>query len=84
MADQTAVSTVAERIIEKFGRIDVLLASAGINVKDRNWHNLSVADWDSVIRIDLDGAFTVAAVLPTMKAQRGFDHQYFVLSREAR
>ena len=71
VADQTAVSAVAERIIEKFGRIDVLLASAGINVKDRNWHNLSVADWDSVIRIDLDGAFYCCkAVLPTMKAQR--------------
>ena len=71
VADQAAVSAVAERVIEKFGRIDVLLASAGINVKERNWHNLSIDDWDSVIRIDLDGAFYCCkAVLPTMKAQR--------------
>ena len=71
VADNAAVSAVAERIVARFGRIDVLLASAGINVKERNWHNVRVEDWDSVIRIDLDGAFYCCkAVLPTMKAQR--------------
>ena len=44
--------------------------SAGINVKERNWHNVSLDDWDSVIRIDLDGAFYCArSVLPTMIKQ---------------
>jgi len=44
--------------------------SAGINVKNRNWHNVTLEDWDSVIRIDLDGAFYCCkAVLPTMKEQ---------------
>ena len=72
VADRDSVSEVAERIIQKFGRIDVLLASAGINVKERNWHNVTLDDWDSVIRIDLDGAFYCCkAVLPTMKAQGG-------------
>ena len=57
VADKAAVNAVAERIIAEFGRIDVLVASAGINVKNRNWHNVSLEDWDAVIRIDLDGAF---------------------------
>ena len=70
VADKAAVNAVAERIIAEFGRIDVLVASAGINVKNRNWHNVSLEDWDAVIRIDLDGAFYCCkAVLPTMKAQ---------------
>ena len=60
VADNAAVSAVAERIVERFGRIDVLLASAGINVKERNWHNVSVEDWDSVIRIDWMARFIVA------------------------
>ena len=70
VADRDAVAQVAQRIIATHGRIDVLVASAGINVKERNWHNVSFDDWDSVIRIDLDGAFYCCkAVLPTMKAQ---------------
>ena len=70
VADRDAVAEVAQRIIATHGRIDVLVASAGINVKERNWHNVSLDDWDSVIRIDLDGAFYCCkAVLPTMKAQ---------------
>lgn len=72
VADRDSVKTVAERIISTHGKIDVLVASAGINVKERNWHNVSVDDWDRVIRIDLDGAFYCCkAVLPQMIEQRG-------------
>jgi NADP-dependent 3-hydroxy acid dehydrogenase YdfG len=71
VADKRAVATVAEEILGRHGRIDVLVASAGLNVRDRNWHNLSVDDWDRVIRVDLDGAFyCVRAVLPAMIAQQ--------------
>ena len=67
VADRPAVDAVASRIHERFGAVDVLVNSAGINVKERNWHNVSLDDWDRVIRIDLDGAFYCAkAVLPTM------------------
>ena len=70
VADKHAVAAVAERILAAHGRIDVMVASAGINIKERNWHNVSVEDWDSVIRIDLDGAFYCCkAVLPAMKEQ---------------
>ena len=70
VADKASVAAVAQGIIDAHGRIDVLVASAGINVKQRNWHNVTLEDWDSVIRIDLDGAFYCCqAVLPTMKAQ---------------
>lgn len=70
VAVKDAVAEIAARIINTHGRIDVLVASAGINVKERNWHNVSVEDWDQVIRIDLDGAFYCCrAVLPTMKSQ---------------
>ncbi len=70
VADKAAVNTVAQRVIDRYGRLDVLVASAGINVKQRNWHDVSLEDWDAVIRIDLDGAFYCCkAVLPTMRAQ---------------
>ena len=57
VADRASVSQVASEIVSTHGRLDVLVASAGINVKKRNWHNVSLDDWDRVIRIDLDGAF---------------------------
>ncbi|HSG91399.1 MAG TPA: SDR family oxidoreductase [Pseudomonadales bacterium] len=70
VADKHAVAAVADGIRAEFGRIDVLVSSAGVNVKARNWHDVSLEDWDRVIRIDLDGAFYCAhAVLPTMIAQ---------------
>ncbi len=67
VADRDAVFRVAERIDAEVGPIDTAVLSAGINVKRRNWHNVSLDDWDRVIRIDLDGAFYCAkAVLPGM------------------
>ena len=70
VSDKDAVKDVAARIIEKLGAVDVLVSSAGINMKQRNWHNVTLEDWDNVIRIDLDGAFYCAkAVLPTMIEQ---------------
>lgn len=70
VSDQGAVAEVAGRIIARHKHVDVLVNSAGINVKARNWHNVSLADWDRIIRIDLDGAFyCTKAVLPTMIEQ---------------
>jgi len=72
VADRASVSQVASEIVSTHGRLDVLVASAGINVKERNWHNVSLDDWDRVIRIDLDGAFYCCkAVLPQMIEQGG-------------
>ena len=72
VADRDSVQAVAKRIIDQHGKLDVLVASAGINVKERNWHNVSLDDWDRVIRIDLDGAFYCCkAVLPQMIDQGG-------------
>lgn len=72
VAERSSVATVAERIISKHAKLDVLVASAGINVKERNWHNVSLDDWNQVIRVDLDGAFYCCkAVLPQMIAQGG-------------
>ena len=70
VADKTAVLALADEIISRFGRIDVLVNSAGLNARNRNWHNVTLDDWDRVIRVDLDSAFYCSkAVLPTMIAQ---------------
>ena len=45
--------------------------SAGLNVPQRFWKNQTVAGWNEVIRINLDGSYyCTAAVLPSMRARR--------------
>jgi NADP-dependent 3-hydroxy acid dehydrogenase YdfG len=70
VSDKAAVMQTVDDIIARHRRIDVLVSSAGVNVKNRNWKYLTMEDWDQVIRIDLDGAFYCArAVLPHMIRQ---------------
>jgi NADP-dependent 3-hydroxy acid dehydrogenase YdfG len=70
VADADAVQATAEEIGRLEGRVDVLVNSAGLNVRRRNWRHLRREDWEQVIRIDLDGAFYCChAVLPMMRKQ---------------
>ncbi len=65
------VEGVFKNIISDYGRIDVLVASAGLNAKNRNWHNVSDEDFDQIIKIDLNGVFyTNRLVLEKMKEQK--------------
>lgn len=70
VSDADAVQAVADSIARQEGRLDVLVNSAGLNVRERNWKHLQRAGWDQVLRIDLDGTFYCChAVLPMMRAQ---------------
>ena len=71
VADAAAVQAVAAGIAATEGRLDVLVNSAGLNVRERNWKHVSTAGWDQVLRIDLDGTFYCChAALPMMRAQQ--------------
>jgi NAD(P)-dependent dehydrogenase (short-subunit alcohol dehydrogenase family) len=72
VANKDDVQAVVDRIIERHGRIDIGVFSAGINVTDRNWSVVTTDAWDDVINIDLSGAFYCChAVLPGMRDQGG-------------
>lgn len=70
-ADLTLTSEVdalAAAVLERFGRLDVLVNSAGGNVRDRGLDVLSAADFDQVIALNLTAAFLITrALLPAMR-----------------
>jgi NAD(P)-dependent dehydrogenase (short-subunit alcohol dehydrogenase family) len=56
VADPDSVTGVVEAVINEFGRIDILVNSAGI-ARLAPAEDLSLADWDSTIAINLKGTF---------------------------
>jgi NADP-dependent 3-hydroxy acid dehydrogenase YdfG len=65
---------------ERLGEIDILVYSAGINVKDRALSRLTPAIWDKMMSINLNGAYyATQAALPAMR-QRGSGHLIYVAS----
>ncbi len=68
VADAAAVEAAAAGI----GAVDILVASAGLNVPNRAMSKLDVDGWDKVVDVNLNGIFYAArAVLPGMRAQGG-------------
>jgi NADP-dependent 3-hydroxy acid dehydrogenase YdfG len=71
VADKHEVARAAKQLLDRHGRCDVLVNSAGVNVPKRRYQELLPEDWDRVIAINLHGAlYCIAAVLPAMRAQR--------------
>ena len=70
VTDADAVDGVVDEVMARWGRIDVLVNSAGTNVPRRDLASLSAADWDAILRVNLTGTFLMtAAVLPGMRQQ---------------
>ncbi|MGI8688019.1 MAG: SDR family oxidoreductase [Thermomicrobiales bacterium] len=71
VADAEAVERFVTNVIHEWGRIDLLFANAGVNTKQRNLHDMSTAQWDHVIGVNLNGVlYCVRAVLPPMRQQK--------------
>jgi NADP-dependent 3-hydroxy acid dehydrogenase YdfG len=71
VADRAQVETVSKALLSEWKRVDILVNNAGLNIPKRRLHEISGADWDQVVQVNLTGAFNMAmAVLPTMRAQK--------------
>jgi len=71
ITDEDAVQRLAADVVERWGRIDLLVNNAGLNVPRRDLAGLSVANWHAVLQVNLTGTFLMThAVLPVMREQR--------------
>lgn len=71
VTDETAVNTGVQAVIDRWGRVDVLISNAGVQIV-HPIEDFPFAAWKKMLAIHLDGAFlTSKAVLPHMYAQGG-------------
>jgi len=72
VADAKQVEEMMKATLDKFNHVDILVNNAGIT-KDGLLLRMKDEDWDSVLDVDLKGAFncTKAAAKPMLKARKG-------------
>lgn len=63
--DFDALRAVVDSGVEQFGRLDIIVANAGIGIGGATLHETTEPDWDAVIDINLSGVWkTVKAGVP--------------------
>ena len=72
ITNEAAVDAAFARVIERFGRLDVLVNNAGI-ARRRPTTDLSLADWQAVVDVNLNAVFLCckAAARRMLPARRG-------------
>ena len=56
VSDEQAVDQMFDRVMSEYGRLDILVNNAGIQIAQDS-HELSTADFDKVLAVNLRGAF---------------------------
>ncbi|WNZ27362.1 SDR family oxidoreductase [Leptolyngbya sp. NK1-12] len=83
ITDAAQVETAVQKLIDQYGKIDSLINNAGTDVT-LPVEELSIADWDRVISVNLRAPFVLSKlILPIMK-QQGRGHIVNVASTAAK
>lgn len=71
VADESSVAVMVDVVIEKWGRIDVLINNASIfaTIKKGPFDQIAVAEWEQVLKVNVTGTYLcVRAVADHMRA----------------
>jgi NAD(P)-dependent dehydrogenase (short-subunit alcohol dehydrogenase family) len=80
VADTATGQRLVDLALEHYGRLDVLVNSAGI-LRDRMIFNLPEEDWDAVIRVHLRGHYSsIRPASAYWRAQRNPDGHYRIIN----
>jgi NAD(P)-dependent dehydrogenase (short-subunit alcohol dehydrogenase family) len=71
ISDRSDVDKMVKAVIDEFGRIDILINNAGTSSRVQPFMQMTRADWDLDIGVNLYGQMNMAqAVIPHMAAQK--------------
>ena len=70
VTDEASVRALFDAVVERHGRLDLLVNNAGRNAPARDLDEISLAEWDAVVAVNLTGAF-----ICTREAFRVMKHQ---------
>lgn len=73
VADETAVKAGIAAIVDEFGRIDQAIANAGIGISRRDMFDISQADFEKLLSINLYGVFHTLREAAAHMMARGKD-----------
>jgi len=71
VSDEKQIEAAVGSVLSHFKQLDLLVANAGIEGPMRDFGDITTAEWDKIMAVNVRGAFlTVRACIPTMRAQR--------------
>jgi NAD(P)-dependent dehydrogenase (short-subunit alcohol dehydrogenase family) len=71
-SDEAAMRAAIEKLVTEFGRIDIVVANAGINGVWAPIDDLKPEEWDNTINVNLRGTYlTLHLTVPHMKSKGG-------------
>ena len=70
VSDENQVVAMYRQFVERFGRLDILVANAGVQ-RDAHFIDMTLADWNTVIAINLTGQFLCCREAVRAMARQG-------------
>ncbi|MBC9712969.1 SDR family oxidoreductase [Streptomyces sp. TRM66268-LWL] len=82
VGDREALHAAAEEAVEPYGEPDILVTSAGINLRPP-LGDLTIADWDTTMAVNLDAPFLLGRRFGPGMAERGWGRIIHLASQQS-
>lgn len=83
VTDERDVGEVVQAVVDKYGRLDIIINNAGIDYT-KSIEDMTLEEWDRVINVNLRGPFVVSKTAFPYLKKRGSGHIVNIVSTAAK